>query len=88
MSVLRQTHPGRWEQQMKSGLGEQLMNLQKYRGNGRVNYLNIARNIEDAIDMRPCAFDDIGERISRDNLTESKYDSEVDSLEDKWEDKQ
>jgi len=76
MSVLRQTHPERWEQQMKSGLGEQLMNLQKFKGNGRINYLNVAKNIDDAMDMRPCAFDEIGERIVMDDITSSKYDSE------------
>lgn len=81
MSVLRQTHPERWEQQMKSGLGEQLMNLQKYKGNGRVNYLNIALDVEDAVDIRPCTFDDIGERIVADNLTSSEYDSETDNEE-------
>lgn len=67
---------------MKSGLGEQLMNLQKYKCNGRVNYLNIARNIEDAIDMRPCAFDEIGERIVADDITSSEYDSEIDVKEE------
>ncbi|MGF7145308.1 3'-phosphoadenosine 5'-phosphosulfate sulfotransferase (PAPS reductase)/FAD synthetase [Anaerotaenia torta] len=78
MSVLRQTHPGRWEHQMKSGLGEQLMNLQKYKSNGRINYLNVARNIEDAMDMRPCAFDEIGDRIVSDGITQSEYDSDGD----------
>jgi len=80
MSVLRQTHPERWEQQMRSGLGEQLMNLQKYKGNGRVNYLNVAKNIESVIDTRPCAFDDIGDRIISDGMTQSDYDSEEGSV--------
>ena len=78
MSVLRQTHPKRWEHQMRTGLGEELMKLYRYKGNGRVNYLSIARNIHDALDMRPCAFDDIGDRIVSDSLTESEYDSEID----------
>lgn len=78
MSILRQTHPERWEQLMQSGLGDQLMVLQRYKGNGRMNYLNVARNIVDALDMRPCAFDDIGERIVADRLTMSEYDSELD----------
>lgn len=78
MSVLRQTHPDRWEHQMKLGLGEQLINLQKYKSNGRLNYLNIASDAEDAMDMRPCAFDDIGVRIVSDDLTISEYDSESD----------
>lgn len=81
MSILRQTHPQRWEQQMKSGLGDELMKLQRYKGNGRVNYLNIAKNIGDALDMRPCAFDEIGERITADQLTQSEYDSEYEQLE-------
>lgn len=63
---------------MKSGMGEQLMNLYNYKGNGRVNYLSIALNVSDAINERPCAFDDIGERIVNDNLTKSRYDSEID----------
>jgi len=29
------------------------------------------------MDMRPCAFNDIGERIVADDLTSSEYDSEV-----------
>lgn len=78
MSVLRQTHPKRWEQQMKSGLGEELIALYKYKGNGKVNYLSIARNVGDALDMRPCAFDDLGQRIISDQITSSKYDSEMD----------
>lgn len=78
MSVLRQTHPKLWEHYMKSGLGDELMKLYRYKGNGRVNYLSVARNISDAIDMRPCAFDDLGERIVSDIITSSKYDSEID----------
>mgnify|MGYP002510222202 CR=1 FL=1 len=78
MSVLRQTHPKLWEHYMKSGLGDELMKLYRYKGNGRVNYLSVARNISDAIDMRPCAFDDLGERIVSDVITSSKYDSEID----------
>lgn len=77
MSVLRQTHPKHWEYQMKTGLGEELMKLYKYKGNGRVNYLSLAKNIGEAVDMRPCAFDDIGERIIPDWVTKSRYDSEI-----------
>lgn len=78
MSVLRQTHPKLWEHYMKSGLGDELIRLYRYKGNGRVNYLSIARNISDAVDTRPCAFDDLGERIVFDRITSSKYDSEID----------
>lgn len=79
MSVLRQTHPKLWEHYMKSGLGDELMNLYRYKGNGNVNYLSIARDIGDVLDTRPCAFDDIGERIVPDEITSSEYDGEVDN---------
>lgn len=78
MAALRQTHPVRWEQQMKSGLGDELINLYNYKGNGKVNYLSVARNVSDAIGTRPCAFDDLGERIVSDGMTSSEYDSEID----------
>lgn len=52
-----------------------------HKGNGRVNYLNIALDVEDVVDIRPCAFDDIGERIMADDLTLSEYDSEIDNEE-------
>lgn len=78
MSVLRQTHPRRWEQQMRSGLGEELINLYRYKGNGKVNYLSVAEDIEDVLETRPCAFDDLGDRLVSDEETASSYDSEED----------
>lgn len=84
MSVLRQTHPKRWEQQMRNGMGDELMKLYKYLNNGRINYLSKAKNIEEAIDIRPCAFDDIGERIQSNRITRSTYDSETDGQMTIW----
>lgn len=78
MSVLRQTHPELWRHYMETGLGDELMKLYKYKGNGRVNYLSIARDISDAIEVRPCVFDDLGERLISDSVTSSEYDSEID----------
>ncbi len=78
MSVLRQTHPKLWRNYMKSGLGEQLMNLEEYKNNGQLSFLSIAFDVEDAVDRRPCAFDRIGERIIEDEITKSEYDSEID----------
>lgn len=63
---------------MKSGLGEQLMNLEEYKNNGQLSFLSIAFDVEDAVDRRPCAFDRIGERIIEDEITKSEYDSEID----------
>lgn len=78
MSVLRQTHPDLWRHYMKSGLGEQLMNLEQYKKNGQLSFLNIADSVDDVLDRRPCAFDRIGERIVKDRITKSEYDSEMD----------
>lgn len=78
MSVLRQTHPALWRHYMKSGLGEQLMKLEEYKSNGQLSFLNIADDVDDVLDRRPCAFDRLGERIVKDEVTESGYDSEID----------
>lgn len=80
-STLRQTHPALWEMYMKKGMAEQLLNLQRYKSNGKINYLDVAISPEDAMDRRPCAFDEIGDHLTGDEFTESEYDSE-DSL---WE---
>ncbi len=77
LSVLRQTHYPIWERGIKLGLGEQLIKLQKFKSKGNINYLDFARNTEDAIENRPCAFDVIGEHIIGDQLTLSDYDSEM-----------
>lgn len=76
MSVLRQTHPKLWRHYMKSGLGEQLMKLEEYKNNGQLSFLSIADDVDDVLDRRPCAFDHIGERIKKDGITSSEYDSE------------
>lgn len=78
MSVLRQTHPQLWRHYMKSGLGDQLMKLEEYKNNGQLSFLNIADDVDDVLDRRPCAFDRIGERIVEDSFTKSGYDSEID----------
>lgn len=78
MSVLRQTHPDLWRHYMRSGLGEQLMKLEEYKNNGQISFLNIADDVDDVLDRRPCAFDRIDERIVEDELTKSGYDSEID----------
>lgn len=78
-SVLRQTHPVLWENYMKKGMAEQLVALQRYKSNGLPNYINIAHCAEDAVDRRPCAFDDICDHVVQDDLTISEYDSEEDA---------
>ena len=76
-SVLRQTHPEFWELYMSHGMAEQLIALQRYMGNGKKNYINIGRDADDVMERRPCAFDDIGEYIEKNEFTDSEYDSEA-----------
>lgn len=61
---------------MSHGMADELMRLQRYKSNGRMNYLDVAFSGENAIERRPCAFDEIGEHIVKDNQTLSEYDSE------------
>lgn len=82
LSILRQTHPELWETGMKLGLGDELMNLQKYQSNGVPNMLNVSDSAEEAMRIRPCAFDDIGGHIRHDELTSGGYDSEQLSFDD------
>lgn len=51
--------------------------LEEYKNNGQLSFLNIADDVDDVLDRRPCAFDRIGERIVKDSLTKSEYDSEI-----------
>lgn len=76
LSVLRQTHPRFWAVYMKRGLGDELMKLQQAKSNGKLNMVNFGTSAESVMELRPCAFDLIGERVERDALTESEYDAE------------
>lgn len=76
MSVLRQTHPKRWEHLMTHGLGQELINLQQYEENGQLNLLSMISDPWRVLRERPCAFDEIPEMIRKDEFTESEYDAE------------
>lgn len=79
-SALRQTHPWLWDRYMRDGMAEQLICLQRYKTNGLPNYLTVAESADDAINVRPCYFDAVGEYMVKDEITESEYDSEEDTL--------
>lgn len=81
-SVLRKTHPKLWEFYMNRGMAEQLMALENYKSNDTGSFLDIAFTPEEALERRPCAFDDIGEHINRDDITDAEYDSEQLSFDD------
>lgn len=76
-STLRKTHPDMWEFYMQHGMADQLIELQKYKSNGKINFLNRPlTNGERALQTRPCEFDEIGEHIEATQLTFSDYDPE------------
>lgn len=76
-SALRKTHPDMWEFYMQHGMADQLIALQKYKSNGKINFLNRPlTNGERALQTRPCEFDEIGEHIEATQLTFSDYDPE------------
>jgi 3'-phosphoadenosine 5'-phosphosulfate sulfotransferase (PAPS reductase)/FAD synthetase len=74
-SILRQTHPTLWKNYMKKGMAEQLQNLERYQSNGQIGILSFMDAVR-VMDVRPCAFDEVGRRIRRNEITESEYDSE------------
>lgn len=78
LSVLRQTHPKLWETGMKLGLGDEIMNLQKYKSNGVPNMMNVLDSAEEVVDRRPCAFDDVAFHIEHNAVIDSLYDAEQD----------
>ncbi|MEG1973249.1 MAG: phosphoadenosine phosphosulfate reductase family protein, partial [Oscillospiraceae bacterium] len=76
LSVLRQTHPKLWAAGMKSGLGDEIMKLQRFKSNGIPNLINVLESAADTVNERPCAFDDVGGHIAHDEITDSFYDAE------------
>ncbi|MEG2144635.1 MAG: phosphoadenosine phosphosulfate reductase family protein, partial [Oscillospiraceae bacterium] len=80
LSVLRQTHPKLWEVGMKSGLGYEIMKLQKFKSNGIPSLINVLESAADTVSERPCAFDDVGGHITHDEITDSFYDAESEEV--------
>lgn len=88
LAALRQTHPHAWKTFMQRGLGAELMKLQQYQSNGLLNLLNVYEDVETALQMRPCAFDEIGRHINQTKLTQGGYDAELQGETDQltWDD--
>lgn len=69
LTMLRHTHPKLFEFLMKKGMGDELLKLSQTKSNGRINLASIFEGTaEELLRMRPCAFDDIGERVEHDGI--------------------
>jgi hypothetical protein len=78
MSMLRRTHPSRWQAFMKNGMAEELRNLQKAKRNGQGSLFDVF-DTEDLLDIRPCIFDRIDRLTLWDDTSEDilEYDPEI-----------
>lgn len=77
LSILRQTHPQAWKSIMNHGMADELRKLKKFKGNGRLNLADASDfDTKSLLDVRPCAFDDLGERMISDDQTTAEYDPE------------
>ena len=82
LAMLRHTHPVAWKAFMKSGLAEQMRNLQQAKRGGQMSVMDFIGDANYLVETRPCAFDRI-DRLVLDELTQDQtakeYDPEDDS---------
>jgi 3'-phosphoadenosine 5'-phosphosulfate sulfotransferase (PAPS reductase)/FAD synthetase len=74
MAALRQTHGNTWRAVMNYGMAAELGALLATKTNGIPSIIS-ALGADRALDERPCAFDDIAERVDADGLAR-EYDAE------------
>ena len=77
ITVLRQTHPRAWEVLMGGGMGDELRKLKTYKSNGKLSMLDTDYSTDEVMQVRPCAFDDIGSGMVTDDATTAEYDPEM-----------
>ena len=76
LKMLRHTHPHLWEYLMSHGYADELKKLYHTRTNGIPTILDVMDDANMLIEIRPCAFDDIGTRLLTDGI-DDEYDSEA-----------
>lgn len=76
LSALRKTHQSRYEALMKYGMADELQKLRKAKGNKLPSVIDIFADTERLLEVRPCAFDDIGSRLDHDGI-EEEYEEET-----------
>lgn len=80
MAMLRRTHNKQWKVFMKLGMAAELKKLQIAKRNGQMSVLDIF-DVEELLEMRPCAFDRIDKLVFGDDTLEDEkqeFDPEVD----------
>lgn len=75
LSVLRRTHPSLYNALMKNGMANEIKKLYETRTNGIPSIIDIYNDTEQLLDVRPCAFDDIGEKLDKSGI-DDEYDPE------------
>jgi 3'-phosphoadenosine 5'-phosphosulfate sulfotransferase (PAPS reductase)/FAD synthetase len=81
LAMLRQTHPSKYDAIMKYGMADELKKLYHTRSNGIPTVLDLFKNTDKALEVRPCVFDDIGEKIDSEGI-DDEYDPELTEVSD------
>jgi len=75
LAMLRQSHPKYYDALMKKGMADELKKLYHARSKGIPTILDLFKDADKALEVRPCAFDDIGDRIYISGI-DDEYDPE------------
>ena len=75
LTMLRKTHPPQWKALMNFGMAEELKKLYHAKNKGIPSIINVFEDPAELLEARPCAFDDIGDRIEQDGI-DDEYDPE------------
>lgn len=76
LSLLRRTHPGRWEALMRYGMATELKKLYHTKSKGMPTIIDVFADASELLEYRPCALDDIGDRLDADGI-DDEYDPEI-----------
>lgn len=77
ITMIRHTHPQLHATLMKKGMGDELLKLAKTKNNGRLNLTAVFEgSAQELLERRPCAFDDLDERVDGSGIDE-EYDAEI-----------
>lgn len=68
MTMLRHTHPKLWDAVMQYGMAEELKKLYAARSVGAMSVLDVFDNVDELLNCRPCAFDDIGKLVDKSGI--------------------
>ena len=76
LAALRKTHPNLHAALMKYGMADELKKLYATRSNGIPSIIDVFDDTERLLNVRPCAFDDIGSKLDHEGIDE-EYEEET-----------